>query len=309
MAKPILEMTRGVPTTDRGWMEIFRNLTKFLRVSGDSLVIAGDIELPPESVSTAEIEDEAVTDAKLRLSQATSVIGRSINSAGVPSDIQATLDGQFLHRSAGILGFASLADSDIPSTITRDSELTSAIAAHEAAADPHPDYATSADVGIAITAHAGEADPHPGYTTAAELATALTSYPEIAATETITGSWTFTQRLTINSAAPEIRYNENDGGTDAKVWNSAVTGGIWIDELYSDALSSSTEFRRIARTGMTVDEVRYTATLIRLNGAVRVDASTTTSAPSAGGAGALPATPAGYVTINIGGTNRQIAYY
>lgn len=37
--------------------------------------------------------------------------------------------------------------------------------------------------------------------------------------------------------------------------------------------------------------------------------TTTTSAPSAGGAGALPATPAGYVTIKIGGTARQIPYY
>jgi hypothetical protein len=37
--------------------------------------------------------------------------------------------------------------------------------------------------------------------------------------------------------------------------------------------------------------------------------ATTTSAPVAGGAGALPATPAGYMTINVNGTNRQIPYY
>jgi hypothetical protein len=37
--------------------------------------------------------------------------------------------------------------------------------------------------------------------------------------------------------------------------------------------------------------------------------STTTNAPAAGGAGALPATPKGYVTIQIDGTNQQIAYY
>jgi parallel beta-helix repeat protein len=34
-----------------------------------------------------------------------------------------------------------------------------------------------------------------------------------------------------------------------------------------------------------------------------------TTAPAAGGAGALPATPLGYLTVNINGTNRQIAYY
>lgn len=41
----------------------------------------------------------------------------------------------------------------------------------------------------------------------------------------------------------------------------------------------------------------------------RYDFVTGTSSPSAGGAGALPATPAGYLTININGVNRQIPYY
>jgi hypothetical protein len=36
---------------------------------------------------------------------------------------------------------------------------------------------------------------------------------------------------------------------------------------------------------------------------------TTTTAPAAGGAGALPATPAGYVTEMVGGQLRKIAYY
>ena len=38
-------------------------------------------------------------------------------------------------------------------------------------------------------------------------------------------------------------------------------------------------------------------------------ATTTTSAPSAGGAGALPATPAGYLTVPINGVNHEIPYY
>jgi hypothetical protein len=44
-------------------------------------------------------------------------------------------------------------------------------------------------------------------------------------------------------------------------------------------------------------------------GAVMTGATTTTSAPSAGGAGALPATPAGYVTVTINGVNRKLPYY
>lgn len=37
--------------------------------------------------------------------------------------------------------------------------------------------------------------------------------------------------------------------------------------------------------------------------------ASTTTAPGAGGAGALPATPLGYLTMQVNGTNRQIPYY
>lgn len=40
-----------------------------------------------------------------------------------------------------------------------------------------------------------------------------------------------------------------------------------------------------------------------------INATTTTSSPSAGAAGALPATPEGYLEVKIGGTTRKIAYY
>jgi hypothetical protein len=47
-----------------------------------------------------------------------------------------------------------------------------------------------------------------------------------------------------------------------------------------------------------------------VSGGVQLRNHTTgTTAPSAGGAGALPATPLGYLTININGTNRQMPYY
>jgi hypothetical protein len=45
------------------------------------------------------------------------------------------------------------------------------------------------------------------------------------------------------------------------------------------------------------------------NGRVAVAVASTTSAPAAGGAGALPATPAGYMTITVNGVARQIPYY
>lgn len=46
---------------------------------------------------------------------------------------------------AGTPTFRALVDADIPSSIARDSEVTSAILTHEAASDPHPTYTTVAE--------------------------------------------------------------------------------------------------------------------------------------------------------------------
>lgn len=41
----------------------------------------------------------------------------------------------------------------------------------------------------------------------------------------------------------------------------------------------------------------------------RLNGTSVTTAPAAGGAGALPATPLGYLSVLINGTARKIAYY
>jgi phage-related tail fiber protein len=64
------------------------------------------------TVATAGIADDAVTNAKLRNSAATSVIGRSANSTGDPADIAASADNQLLKRTAGALAFGPLDDAD-----------------------------------------------------------------------------------------------------------------------------------------------------------------------------------------------------
>jgi hypothetical protein len=224
MAEPILKLTRGVPKTDREWMDVFRNLTKFFKVSGDQLQIGGELQLPELSVGTDELQPAAVTDPKLRNSQGCSVIGRSLNTTGSPSDVQASTNGHYLRRSGDVLSFGAIAEPDIPASIARDSEVTAAFAAHEAASDPHPTYTNAAELAAAISAHAALADPH-------------TVYPLAAGAEPISGQWTFS------------------------------------------------------------------------NTSNRYDFVTGTSSPAAGAAGALPATPAGYLTININGTPRQIPYY
>ncbi len=48
---------------------------------------------------------------------------------------------------------------------------------------------------------------------------------------------------------------------------------------------------------------------LTVTGGFSFSPATTTTAPAAGGAGALPATPAGYATVTVGGTARKIAYY
>lgn len=98
-----------------------------------------------DSTGTPQLQDDSVTNAKLRNSLALSVIGRATDSVGDPADIAFAVDNTFLVRRGNAIGAGPLVDADIPSTIARDSEVTSAITAHESALDPHPQYLTQAE--------------------------------------------------------------------------------------------------------------------------------------------------------------------
>jgi len=69
--------------------------------------LTGDVTTTAGSTTTT-IAPGAVSNAKLRNSAATSVIGRATNTSGSPADIAATADGQVLQRIAGALTFATL---------------------------------------------------------------------------------------------------------------------------------------------------------------------------------------------------------
>ena len=60
------------------------------------------------TVGTSDIDNNAVTDAKLRDSAGLSVIGRSANSTGDPADVTAGSDHQVLRRSGTSIGFGAL---------------------------------------------------------------------------------------------------------------------------------------------------------------------------------------------------------
>ena len=62
-------------------------------------------------------------------------------------------------------------------TAQLNTAVSAAISAHEAAANPHPDYLVAAEgaalADAAVATHTAAVDPHPQYTTAAEVATIL----------------------------------------------------------------------------------------------------------------------------------------
>jgi hypothetical protein len=117
-------------------------------------------KLGDEAVSTRATADKAITNAKLRDSNALTLIGRPLATNGTPSDIALDANGKFLVRRSNQLVGDTIQDGDIPSTIARDSEVTVAANAAQAAAE-----ATAA---AALTAHEGASNPHPGYLTQAE---------------------------------------------------------------------------------------------------------------------------------------------
>ena len=83
--------------------------------------------------------------------------------------------------------------------------------------------------------------------------------------------------------------------------SATAAGSIAIgkDSTGTSATSTTTDLAVIG-TSLTTTQV---AKLSISN------ATTGTTSPSAGGAGALPGTPTGYITVTIGGASRQLAYY
>lgn len=78
--------------------------------------MTGDITISSGGVTA--IGNNKVTDAMLRQSAATSIIGRSANSTGNVADISATINQTVLRRnSSGVLGFGALTLSD-PNAVT-----------------------------------------------------------------------------------------------------------------------------------------------------------------------------------------------
>jgi hypothetical protein len=92
--------------------------------------------------AAATIQNNVVTDAKLRTGGACSVVGRSANTSGNVADISSSADDQVLRRASGVLGFGSIttggiADNAVTNAKLRDSAGFSVIGnGTNASADP-----------------------------------------------------------------------------------------------------------------------------------------------------------------------------
>jgi len=82
----------------------------------------GDITVSSNG-ATWTIDNNTVSDAKLRDSAALSVIGRSANSTGDPADIATSADGDVLRRSGTTLGFGAIATAGITNDAVTDAKL------------------------------------------------------------------------------------------------------------------------------------------------------------------------------------------
>lgn len=109
----------------------------------------------------------------------------------------------------------------------------------------------------------------------------------------------------------------NNNVLTSGAWNSILrgidpaTGDIWAFTFGSYgvgylALANATHAVNIFDIDGSGTRFEMLVPLLLTGG---INGTTGTAAPGAGGAGALPATPAGYLTVEINGTNRKIPYY
>lgn len=100
-------------------------------------------------------------------------------------------------------------------------------------------------------------------------------------------------------------YALHDDGA-MEIGSISASSTIPLD-FHTSGLAADYDSRILATGGTSTNgkgTLQFSAANIDLQGL-----TTTTTAPSAGGAGALPATPAGYITILVDGVARQLPYY
>lgn len=115
----------------------------------------------------------------------------------------------------------------------------------------------------------------------------------------------------------------NDGATDYVMGSGGIAAGT--DPATGYAVKRTANTTRMKRPADAFDRVRLdhvngrvylgdgsaepTSYIGSAGSLIRIETTTGTAAPDAGAAGALPATPAGYMSVYVGGAVRKIPYY
>jgi hypothetical protein len=134
-------------------------------------------------VGTIELKDGQVTYVKIQNVEPLSVVGNLDITPQAPGPVTAATDNTFLARRANSLTFDILADTDIPASIARDTEVTAAITAAIAAllaqADPFPVYLNQSEgdaryVQLANVLNGSKTYDPPSLTTGTQTTTTVT---------------------------------------------------------------------------------------------------------------------------------------
>jgi hypothetical protein len=141
----------------------------------------------------------------------------------------------------------TLVDADIPASIARDTEVTAAIAAHEAAPDPHPGYTTAAELAAGISAlnlASGTYTPTATTVTNLDSATAfLCQYLRVGSVVTVSGRVDVdpTAATTLSTVALSLPIASNFGGTQdacgVAYSTTAVQGGAIASDSANDRVN------------------------------------------------------------------------
>lgn len=120
--------------------------------------------------------------------------------------------------------------------------------------------------------------------------------------------------LEVQGASTALRVN-GLSGTPATLQLSSAGVAQWSLSANQGAAGefglaySSTRHLTVASSGNVGIGTTSPAALLHVNGTVRLDVAVTSINAGPGGSAALPAAPAGYAFINIGGVERRIPYY
>jgi hypothetical protein len=148
-------------------------------------------------------------------------------------------------------------------------------------------------------------------------ATAVTSNlgtTNITGTTTITGTTNLNGTINGQVSGATVITMANDANGSIELGKVDGTGTTPFIDFHAGATATDFDVRVIASGGtgvagagtLQIQGGRFNLSTVNVNLA---SISTATTIGAAGGASALPATPLGYIIIEIGGTQRKIPYY